>query len=268
MQTIYTRPIIVYRDTITGLRVSAVDGTAFVDALPQAVLDLIALYPGALLFEAYDSSNRKLSGVLDAVGTGETLGGELVTNPGAEAALSNMNGVALSGNVATFSQSTTQKHAGTYSNKVAGTAVESTINVRFLDGSNCGLTAGVLYKQSEWVYVASGQSITSYNLNIRNNAGTTYESQSSTTLDAFTQLSGYFTDDDVQRVLYTLLLPLNIANVIMYLDDLSVKQVLTPSTSGATIVTEKAGATFNFNNKNASFTYNQTTNYVVVKKLK
>ncbi|MFH1883442.1 MAG: hypothetical protein ABIL62_12110, partial [Planctomycetota bacterium] len=78
---------IMYRGTVTGLRISAVDGGAtesggaFVDALPSAVTDLIAAYPGDLSFEAFDPAGRFIRGVLKAVGSGETLGSELITNP-------------------------------------------------------------------------------------------------------------------------------------------------------------------------------------------
>lgn len=47
-----------------------------------------------------------------------------------------------------------------------------------------------------------------------------------------------------------------------------VKQVLTPSSSGATIVSTKGGATYNFGYKNASFAYNAASYYVIVRKLR
>ena len=40
------------------------------------------------------------------------------------------------------------------------------------------------------------------------------------------------------------------------IDNVSLKQVLTPSASGATIVSSKGGAIYNFTSKDASFTYN------------
>jgi hypothetical protein len=48
--------------------------------------------------------------------------------------------------------------------------------------------------------------------------------------------------------------------------DLAVKQVLTPSADGATIVSAKGGATANFQYKNASFTYNAASYYCLIRK--
>ena len=63
-----------YRGTVTGLRISAVDGTAFIDAANSSITDLA---DGNHQIEIYDASNRMLRGVLKAAGTGETLSDEL-----------------------------------------------------------------------------------------------------------------------------------------------------------------------------------------------
>jgi len=47
-----------------------------------------------------------------------------------------------------------------------------------------------------------------------------------------------------------------------------VQQVTGPSTSGCTIVSAKGGETYNFAYKNASFTYNAASYYVIVKKVR
>ncbi|MFO8145407.1 MAG: hypothetical protein R6T89_06755 [Candidatus Syntrophosphaera sp.] len=62
----------VYSDTITGLRISAVDGTAFVDA----AADITTYADGNHLLEIEDSLGNIASGVLSAQGSGETLGSE------------------------------------------------------------------------------------------------------------------------------------------------------------------------------------------------
>lgn len=63
--------LLVYKGTITGLRISAVDGTAFID---NAGATIPTYADGNHLIEIYDSSNRMLKGVLKAAGTSETLG--------------------------------------------------------------------------------------------------------------------------------------------------------------------------------------------------
>ena len=60
-------PFTVHQSTLTGLRISAVDGTAFVD-------NGSALTPyadGNHQVSIFDSSGRELRGVLKAVGWGE-----------------------------------------------------------------------------------------------------------------------------------------------------------------------------------------------------
>ena len=47
-----------------------------------------------------------------------------------------------------------------------------------------------------------------------------------------------------------------------------VKQVLTPSSSGATIVSAKGGTTYNFAYKDTSFTYNAASYYCIVSKVR
>jgi len=48
----------------------------------------------------------------------------------------------------------------------------------------------------------------------------------------------------------------------------SLKPVTAPSSSGATIVSAKAGETYNFNHKNASFTYNAASYYVIIRAIR
>jgi hypothetical protein len=104
---------VVYRGTITGLRISVVDGTAFIDNLSGATLDLgssvvnatgtaairISSVDGTAFVDTADAtlaaalaanagkyliitdaSGRYLKGWIKAAGTGETLDSELVTN--------------------------------------------------------------------------------------------------------------------------------------------------------------------------------------------
>ena len=52
------------------------------------------------------------------------------------------------------------------------------------------------------------------------------------------------------------------------IDNLSAQQVTAPSSSGCTIVSAKAGETYNFSYKNASFTYNAASYYCIIKKIR
>ena len=58
----------VFRGSLTGLRISAVDGTAFVD---NAGATLPTYADGYHEISIYDSSGYELKGILKAQGTGE-----------------------------------------------------------------------------------------------------------------------------------------------------------------------------------------------------
>ncbi|MGB3988660.1 MAG: hypothetical protein WBK67_03165, partial [Minisyncoccales bacterium] len=63
---------VVYSGTISGLRISSVDGTAMLDACAA----LVPYADGSHLVEIYDASGRMLRGYLSAAGDGEDLGAE------------------------------------------------------------------------------------------------------------------------------------------------------------------------------------------------
>lgn len=69
-------PKVVYRGTVTGLRISSVNGTAFID---NAGATIPTYADGNHQIEIYDASNRMLRGVLKAAGTSEGLGADLLS---------------------------------------------------------------------------------------------------------------------------------------------------------------------------------------------
>jgi len=231
-----------YRGVITGLRISAVDGGAtesggaFVDALPSAVTDLVVAYPGDLSFEAFDSAGRMLRGVLKAVGSGETY---LDLIGGTDPAL--MNG--------DFSLGDDGKWA-----KGPGWSIAGGVGVKAVDASDSNiyqelLTTNCLYKASYTSVATAGQFSMRFGTvttEARNSGTWTYYRTSNGTTAG---VRGY--DITVGTV-----------------DLVTFKQVLTPSASGATIVSAKGGAVYNFNYKNASFTYNAASYLCIVKALR
>src|SRR5574343_132609 len=113
--------VVKYRGT-AALRISAVNGTAFVDNLPAEVLALpldgthqIEIYP------ATTPSGRMIRGVLKAVGVAETSSEEIV-NGDNEAALVTTNATVRQ----TLSQSDVQAPAATYSAKSVADATTNT----------------------------------------------------------------------------------------------------------------------------------------------
>lgn len=224
-----------YRGTITGLLISGVDGTAFVDAANASVT---ALADGNHQITVFDSSGRFIRGVLSAAGTGETLSGvELVTD-GAFTDTANwteQTNWAVAGGVA----------ASTGSN--AGQAVYQ----------NFSITAAKLYKISVscapytsgyGAFLCDGS--TTFPVSVTGaGAFATYRTPTTTGSKDFGIASG-------------------VTPFVASIDNLSLQQVLTPSTSGAVIVSTKGGATQNWAYKNASFTWNQSAYTVIVRKLR
>ena len=225
--SIYSDPI-VYEGTITGLRISAVDGTAFID---NAGATIPTYADGNHQIEIYDASNRKLRGVLKAAGTSETLSEtDLVTN-GTFASDENWDkdtGWTISDGTANASsivgKQITQAH--TYSTNIL---TKATLDVSSISGG--------------YIYEMLGSSV-SPSLTTTGSK-TVYLTATSGTYHGW---RGTLTS--------------------VIIDNYSLKQVLTPSSSGATIVSAKGGETYNFGYKNASFVYNAASYYVIIKRLR
>jgi len=257
---------VAYRGTISSLRISAVDGTAFIDNLSGATLDLgssvvnatgtaairISSVDGTAFVDTSDAtlaaalaanagkylvitdaSGRYLKGWIKAAGTGETLGDELTTE------FTNVN-------YDTFTPSGIQITAI----ETGGQAANARMPV-------LSLPAGKVYK-----FVVSGYThnsgstpilyIATENALIRYTDGTTIIGNK----------TGYYTGITASTFPY-----LFTTGNTNYVVSVSHKQVLTPSTSGSTIVSAKQGATQNFTSKSASFIYNEAAYHCRVKRL-
>lgn len=237
----------VYRGTVTGITFSAVDGGvtesggAFVDNLPQAVLDLIALYPGALSLEAYDSAGRMLKGVLKAAGSAEGLTAEKVdawTNLGSDPYETFTPGV--------------------------GSDITSAINTSgyAVAYKSTSVSSGMLLKLAHNLTLNSG---TLPSLRLSGDAGHGLGIPSIIDILSAGNVSAYKTATaDFVDVGYWNNTPTNFS-----MAGFSYTQVLTPSTSGATIVSAKAGDIFNFAyNGWIAGSYNAASYFCIVRKLR
>lgn len=232
----------VYSDTISGLRISAVDGTAFVDAAAA-----ITGYADANhLLEIEDSAGKVLSGVLSAQGSGETLGIELVTN-GDFSAWTGDNpdgwGVVEDGDAS----SNVTEHidgcqiirseggpATAYQNIVGykklyyhATSIDSLTGTFVLGISGVG-------PSQKFTYATAG-------------AKTGYKTALSSGAVQFQLYANY---------------PCNAV-----VSSTSLKQVLTPSTNGATLVNEIFGSTENVVSVDDGFAYNESSYLIRVKQI-
>jgi hypothetical protein len=212
----------VYVGTITGLKISSVAGTAFVDGLNAAVLALPLDATHSI--EIYDSSNRFLRGVLKAVGVAETTVNRLSDASFDDAAKWTLGNWSVSGGQASINNSGVLR-----------------------DQTGTG-TARALYKRG--VTIASRVSGNVYMPYTGNGADGVAGSVTVTTLNQYRTIA---VTDSIS--LYSLAF-----NGV--LDSCQFDQVLTPSSSGATIQVSKTDSTENFGYGDASFTYNATS-YVV-----
>jgi len=114
-------------------------------------LDLSPYTQGPYLIELIDAAAKKATGYIGAVGAGETLGDELVLNPGMEAGNppTNWNAVGVPD---TFERSGVQKHSGDYSAHVIEL---HDVYVGF-KSDNFSTVTGRLYEISGEYYLVSG----------------------------------------------------------------------------------------------------------------
>lgn len=256
----------VYKGTITGLRISA-DNTAFID---NAGATIPTYADGNHSIEIYDTSGRMLKGILKAAGTGEALDSELITNGDFEIDDIGESGWNPYTGTDTVALSSDIKHGGTYSLHIAEANNTFPAGVR---RSVTGKTQYGLYKSVFWYNVVSPEA------GAGGLRGIVYDNAWSSqiiTSDKYTATSGSW----VQSTTYGTETAsgsnggtsfVNDSDSIageFYVDDHSLKKVLTPSTSGATIVSAKGGTTYNFAYKHASFTFNAASYYCIVRKIR
>lgn len=244
-----------YKGTISGLRISAVDGTAFIDACS----DLTTYADGAHRVEIYDSANKMLAGFLKAQGNGETLGGELHTSANC---ISDPNG-----NEADATTGIVPPAEGTVTSTSEGSPAVGTYHLLITvtnayTGCRIPITvsAGRLYRVSRQSKrgTASGGFVGwdgAYSQAIVANepfGNTDYESAT---------VSYCVAKDSTLYLLQTV----NDSGGTNYLDNLSVNQVTAPSANGATLVSTKGGTTYNFTFKDSGFSYNKASYRVIVR---
>lgn len=229
---------VVYAGTITDLRISAVDGGgtenggAFID---NAGATIPTLADGNHLIEIYDSANRMIKGVLKAAGAAAEV---LANNPAHLATLRLVDdGWTILAGLPTIIDN------DSFSTPAANAGILKTTNV---------LSNKALYKSSYAGSTTAGGS------NITDNANTIV-------LATLNQSDIYKTNPSfgVRVAIWNLTSP-GTTDVT----SITVQQVLAPSTSGCTIVSQKGGTTWNFTYKNPSFTYNAASYYVIVRAIR
>ncbi len=228
--------------TITNLRVYATssDGSTVIqDAggddvfyIKDVTISEITPYmDGNHSIEIYDASNRMVKGVLKSQGTSEGLDSELFPSPTFDA---------TTGWTTPGSSVITDGFLYLWGDSAQPYLTNTSI-----------LTIGALYKN-----ISEITRLTATNLRILFGDTIVYYNTTGTkTTYATTVGNQWFT--------YT-----QIGDGNIDISSGSLKQVLTPSSSGATIVSAKAGETYNFSYKNPSFTYNAASYYCIIKPIR
>ena len=224
------------------MRLSAVDGTAIVDF---SAAGLLTDHIGKRL-TVLDSAGKKLIGFIKAAGTGETYGANLITNGDMELDASWPNYQTPTTN----ERSSVQKHGGDYSRHIVGDAAN--------DGTaqfGLSVTTGKLYVYDFWGYVVSGILAIQRDQTSLNILPATI-----TTLGSWVQRTGYQVATNTTAAWILKAICVEGAGEF-YIDDILVKQVLTPAATGVTIVSTPGGAVFNWESKEAGFNYNDPAGY-------
>ena len=217
---------IVYSGLATGLTISAVDGTAFVDNLPADIATTYADGTHELLI--YDATSKLDKGTMKAVST-ETLDAtNLVTG------WTNVN-------YDSFEPTGADLHAE-----------HSTTGTQTGTSNSMVTTVGKHYKLVATWTNDSGQAPTLTGTN-----------GFPTSLLAAGANNIYFTATGTSVVI-------TVTNTAAahWTCTFVLKQVTAPSADGSTIVSQKAGTTYNWTAKNASFTYNEASYSIQIGKLR
>jgi hypothetical protein len=222
------------------LRISSVDGTAFIDGANASVT---ALADGNHQIEIYDASNRMLRGVLKAAGTSEGLGDAL-----------NVSNCVNIGGFTTFDGvSATGFHAVKEVESIGRCGVPDEINLTenalYKVAFTGALSSGTVpYSSLRTNFTATSMGETT-NLVVGDNTYyRTWASATTVGVLEFSMIAGSATDFTVSS--------------------LAVKQVTAPSSSGATIVSAKGGETYNWAYKNSSFVFNASSYYCIIKTIR
>ena len=228
--------------TRANTKISAVDGSAFVDFSESAYLTLPE-HRGCKL-TITDSAGKKLIGYIKAAGTGETLGANVLTDGDMES---------LTGWIqirSALSAETTDKIEGAQSGKFTLTD-----------------TYGYFYRQPAWsldcLYAIDGfiKNLTIGTMGIEVGPSGDNKKQIfplSVPPSTWTEFSGYYTPPTSSVFVSG---GYGLSGNAWLTDNVTIKQVLTPSTTGVIITSTPDGTTYNWASKESGFDYNDASGY-------
>lgn len=235
--------------TLANSRLSLVAGTAFVDF---STADVLTDYLGKKLIIT-DSAGKKASGYIKAAGTGETLGSELWTNGNMETGDPPTGWNTVLGSAVSRAADERTGGAGSYSLECtnttgAGFGSESDYDI--------GNATGKLYKQSVWMKAISPDGVYLF---VAWEGGLTGTLSNST---SWANVVNYYTSTtSLGERIYLYLNSNTVDSWVGRYYDYSIKQVLTPSATGVTIVSTKDGTVYNWTSEETGFNRNDADGY-------
>ena len=195
-----------------------------------------------------DSAGKKLIGYIKAAGTGETLGANVLTNGDMESFTGWTQAYGA------FSAETTDKIEGAQSGKFTLTNT---------------LGYGYFYRYPAWsldcLYAIDGfiKNLTIDTMYIEVGPVAGYNRKQifplSVPPSTWTEFSGYYTPPTSSLIFISY--ANGLSGNAWLTDNVTIKQVLTPSTTGVTITSTADGSTFNWATKEAGFNYNDDSGY-------
>ena len=228
--------------TRANLKLSAADGVAFVDFGVKEALIGFPGYEGAQLTLS-DSTGKKLVGYIKAAGTGETYGSELLTNGDMEAGDPPTGWSAVASSVLSSVTDNRPGSAGTKAINIArGTSNQAGYQA-------LSVSTGACVRANGWRRSIDGTASLYLFLAVLDYTGGSSTSWNTQTLYAVAT-NAHFT-----------LLATGTAGQACRYDDISVKQVVTPSATGVTITSTPNGSTQSWASQESGFNYNDASGY-------
>ena len=251
---------VVYRGTVSDLRVSAVDDTAFVDNLDITLGDHISSSWESLASGSVTQANSRISAVDGTAFYDFGSGTNLTDNLGKYLIIKDSTGKAIKGWI---------KAAG--SGETLGSelfpALDNPANFTNVDaswtiGEGNAVSNGIGFFHKTFVVSVYALCFTSMDIVSRSN-GTIYHPYSGQGIEqAGTSGTGvktrYRTWPSTNCYIYG---DGSGGGFIGTLTDISLKQVLTPSSTGVTITSTKNGTTYNWESQETGFNYNDASGY-------
>jgi prepilin-type N-terminal cleavage/methylation domain-containing protein len=228
--------------TQANMRLSTINGTAFVDF---SVSVSLTPYIGDKLTVS-DSAGHHLIGWIKAAGTGETYGSELLTNP----AMDTLGSFALN-NVTTTILST-----GCQSGNCLQVKPTSAYGSAYQYLSS--ITSGWLLRTS--AYLKAGTETNFLGLSLSNASYVVITPTTWVLPATWTQYVLYATADSTASNFTQSYQGATVGKTSLF-DSASVQQVLTPSTTGVTIVSTAGGSIYNWMSEDSGFNRNDSGGY-------